>query len=235
MRKAVILCAGKGTRLGVLTREVPKVMLPIGGVPLLELHFRWLRRHGIEQVFINLHYLPDVITGFSGDGSRFGLEIAYSYEPTLRGTAGALDGFRQQLDETFLVHYGDIYSELDLGPMLRFHREKGASATLAVHPTRRPHDSDVVVMDKDCRVSAVYRKPGTDRYGLMGNAACYILEPAALAYIPGGGQEADFIQDHFPPMIAGGKALYAYEFSDFVQDMGPLDSYQNVQQRLQKT
>ena len=233
VRKAVILCAGAGTRLRPLTQRCPKVMLPLDGKPLLEHHLNWLKRHDIKEIYINLHHLPDVVTGYFGDGSQFEVQIIYSFEEKLRGTAGALNGFHACLDETFLVHYGDVYSELDVTKMLRFHRRMNATATLVVHTTDRPHDSDVVVLDKHSRVISVHHKPGSSRYGNLGNAACYILESRILSYIPDEEDEFDFIQDVFPQMISAGEALYGYYTNEFLQDMGTTDRYQKLKRRLE--
>ena len=90
VRKAVILCAGYGTRLRPLTERCPKVMLSVGGRPLLEQHLQWLKAHGVSEFYINLHHLPDVITNHLGDGTRWGVRVVYSFEETLLGTAGAL-------------------------------------------------------------------------------------------------------------------------------------------------
>lgn len=161
------------------------------------------------------------------------MQITYSFEEKLRGTAGALNGFRSHLDETFLVHYGDVYSELDITKLLRFHRKMKATATLVVHPTDRPNDSDIAVLDQRARVISVHHKPGTIRYGNLGNAACYMLEPRALLYIPGQEKDVDFIQHVFPPMIAAGEAVYGYYTDEFLQDMGTLDRYEKLKGRLE--
>lgn len=234
LRKAVILCAGAGTRLRPLTERCPKVMLPLNGKPLLEHHLWWLKRHGIEKVYINLHYLPRVVTNYFGDGKQFGVQITYSFEENLRGTAGALNGFRTHLNETFLVHYGDVYSELNITEMLYFHRRTKAAATLVVHPTDHPHDSDIVVLDKHARIISIRRKPRSNRYGNLGNAACYILEPRTLNYIPNEEGEFDFVRDVFPRMISAGEALYGYLTEEFLYDMGTLDRYEKLKRRLER-
>ena len=144
IKKAVILAAGLGTRLGHLTKEIPKVMVPIAGRPMLEHHVEWLRGYGVEEFFFNLHYLPDAITEYFGDGSQWGVTIHYSLEEELLGTAGSLHGFSDSLDSTFLVQYGDVFSRLNLASFAQFHREHAASASLVVHPSSHPHDSDIV-------------------------------------------------------------------------------------------
>jgi len=208
-------------------------MLPFNGKPLLEHHLDWLKRHSIREIYINLHHLPRVITSYFGDGSRFGVQITYSFEEKLRGTAGALNGFRAHLDETFLVHYGDVYSELDITEMLHFHRRMNATATLVVHLTDHPHDSDIVVLDEQARVISLHHKPGSTQYGNLGNAACYILEPRVLSYIPDEEGQFDFIQDVFPQMISAGEDLYGYHTDEFLQDMGTFDRYKRLKKRLE--
>lgn len=232
MRKAVILCAGEGTRLRPLTERCPKVMLPIAGKPVLEHHLALFKRHGVVEIYINLHHLPEQIVSYFQDGRRFGVRITYSYEEELRGTAGALRGFRDRLNETFAVHYGDVMSELDITKMLAFHKGKGSVATLVVHPTNRPHDSDIVVLDASGRVTAVYHKPGSAKYGNLGNAAFYILEPKVLEYLPQEGT-SDFIQDIFPQMIKDGEPLYGYLTDDYLEDMGTLERYEKIKRRYE--
>ena len=229
---AVVLSAGLGTRLKDKTVSCPKVMLPFAGKPLLGHHLEWLRNYGVRRVFLNLHYMPESIREYCGDGSRFGVEITYSYEPRLRGTAGALKAFRDELDRTVLVHYGDVYSEVDLKKFYDFHRSKRADATLVVHPTNRPHDSDVVVIDEEARVLSVHHKPGTNEFGNIGNAASKMFEPGMLAYIPEGDEPSDFIQDVIPPAIADGHRVYAYDTAEFLMDMGTPDRHEKLQSHL---
>jgi mannose-1-phosphate guanylyltransferase/phosphomannomutase len=178
--------------------------------------------------------LPDAIKAFFGDGKAFGVNIFYSLEERLRNTAGALNGFRNSLDDTFIVHYGDVYCELDLSKMYEFHKQKNSAATLVVQPTDRPHDSDVVVLDKNSRVVSVHHKPGNLRFGNLGNAACYILEPEVLDHIPDEEGEFDFIQDVFPKMLGSGKALHGYVTDEFMEDIGTLERYKRLKERLEK-
>ncbi len=125
--KALILAAGEGTRLRPLTLERPKPMLPIGGKPLLEHLVLWLRSHGITDILINLHHKPASITDYFGDGHRFGVSITYSHEKRLLGTAGAARKLHSLLDDTFVVVYGDVFTNLNLTRVIRFHHRAGGS------------------------------------------------------------------------------------------------------------
>ena len=229
---AVILCAGQGVRLRPMTETVPKVMLPVGDVPLLQHHVEHFSAQGIENFYFNLHHLPEVIQEHFGQGDRYGVRIVYSTETELRGTAGALDAFRDHLTTSFLVHYGDVYTRLTVSRMVQFHEQTGAVATLAVHPTQRFHDSDVVQVDANHRVTGLHVRPGNDRYGNLGNAACYILEPRVLAHVPSSG-ESDFVRDIFPRMLQAGEDIYAYHTDEPLHDMGTPERYEDLRQRLE--
>lgn len=232
--KAVILCAGEGTRLRPLTNKLPKVMLPIAGKPILEHHIEYYKRYNITDIYINLHHLPEKIMKYFKEGGDFGVNIDYSYEERLLGTAGALNGFREQLEPggTFVVHYGDVISEVNLERMLAYHREKGSVATLAVHPTDHPQDSDIVVMDGEGRITGLHHKPGTPEHGNLGNAAFYLLEPKVLEYLPKEGKH-DFVRDIFPRMLEGGEPSYGHLTDEFLKDMGTPERYREVKRRLE--
>src|SRR5262249_2934264 len=159
-------------------------MLPVGGKPLLEHQLLRLASTGVSDVYVNLHAHAALLQEYLGDGSQFGVNIHIALEHSLRGTAGALLGFEKALDATFLVQYGDVYSEIDVERMQAFHESKRAAATLAVHPSSHPEDSDIVLSDAAGRVSSQLRKPGSTEFSAMGNAGCYILEPIALDFIP---------------------------------------------------
>ena len=117
IKQAVILCAGLGTRLRPYTDTMPKPMIPILGKPMLEWHIMQFKKYGVQEFFINLHYLPDVITDYFGDGSRWGVKIHYHFEPEILGTAGGVKSFEKMLDDSFFLIYGDTFSLVDYGRM----------------------------------------------------------------------------------------------------------------------
>lgn len=232
MTKAVLLCAGIGSRLGPLTRNCPKVMIPLNGKPLLQYHLEWLKTYGITELFVNLHYLPNVITDFLGEGEKFGVRIRYFREEILLGTAGALNAMRDALTETFLVHYGDVYSEVNIDALYAVHRDKNAAATMVVQPTDRPQDSDIVELDSYNRVTALHKNPGNFRYGNYGSAALYVLEPSILKHIQAGDQEQDFVRDVFPKAISSGQSVVGYVAEGYMQDIGTMQRYEALLKKL---
>jgi NDP-sugar pyrophosphorylase family protein len=210
-----------GTRLQSLGLNVPKVMVPIGGRPLLEHHFELFRRHGVTEFLVNLHYLPETITNHFGDGSRFGVQITYSHEPVLLGTAGAVKKMEALLcDGPFMVFYGDNLVAADLTALVAFHRERGGVGTVALWESPEPWTGGVVDTDASGRVGRFVEKPDRKEISTnLINAGIYVLEPAVLDVIPAG-EFCDFGKNVFPELLARGAALYAMKPKAYIQDIG---------------
>ncbi len=223
--KALILAAGEGRRLGNLTRDRPKPMLPVAGRPLLEHQIELLRRHGIKEIAINLHYKPEAIVNHFGDGSRFGAAITYSYEDRLLGSAGAAKKLAWFFPETFLVLYGDLLTDLDLRELQWRHALSGALATLALYQPDDPTRCGTVESDREGRVRSFIEKPRhADIRSRLANAGVYVLEPEVLALVSPK-TPCDFGYDVFPAMLAGGLPLFAFEVPGYVLDIGSPNRY----------
>jgi mannose-1-phosphate guanylyltransferase len=227
IRQAVVLAAGFGSPL---TDRVPKAMVPIGGRPLLEHHVLRLRAQGIEEIFVNLHYLPDVIREHFGDGARWGVRIGYELEPEIRGTAGGVKGFEARLDEAFFVIYGDVFSQLDYARMARsFFEKEGAAGMELVGPTSHPEDSDLAEVDDDMRFLRIHRKPHLflpAKYQAM--RGIFILTRRLLAQIP----ERTYHEiDHqlLPRILEKGERFYGHLSEDFTRDLGTWERYREVE------
>ena len=216
--KAMVLAAGKGTRIGHLHPATPKVLLPVGGIPLICHTFAWLKKHGISQVAINLHHLAGKVMDSVGDGARFGMKVSYSHEETLLGTAGGVKKMAPFFDDTFVVVYGDILTDLDLTAMIKFHRERKSVATLVLFEAPNPREVGIVEIDKAGRVLTFVEKPQSPVVSpqslipnpqsptpspQLANGAVYILEKAVLGYIPDD-SFCDFGHDIFPRLLAAG-------------------------------
>ncbi len=228
--KAFILAAGLGTRLRSLGLDVPKVMVPIGGKPLLQHHLEMLRDQGIREFIVNLHHLPEKITDYFGDGSRFGVSLAYSHEPQLLGTAGAVKKMEDDLrGGTFLVMYGDNLVRLRFAPLLEFHRARKAWATVALFESAEPWTGGVVETEPNGRVRRFVEKP--DRKEISTNlisAGILVLEPAVLDAIPAG-QFCDFGKDVLPKLVAAGQPVYAMKPRAYIADVGTPERLQKAQ------
>jgi mannose-1-phosphate guanylyltransferase len=237
--KALILAAGKGTRLKHLTENCPKPMLPIGGIPLLEHHLRWLHRQGITELAINLHHAPELITSYFRNGRHLGVSITYSYEETLLGTAGAAKKLHDYLDQPFVVIYGDVFTDLDLARLIDFHHSQqanrgalqGVAITLALYQVPNPTECGLVELDHAGRVNRFVEKPPADQvFTRLANAGIMICEPTILDAIPAE-TSYDFGLDLFPKLLASGASLFGQEIaaSETVIDIGTPDGYRRAQ------
>jgi mannose-1-phosphate guanylyltransferase len=219
--KAFILAAGLGTRLRSLGLDLPKVMVPIGGQPLLQHHFEMLAAQGVSEFIVNLHYLPEKITGYFGDGSQFGVKITYSPETEILGTAGGVKKMEAALrDGAFLVIYGDNLMRFELAPLVEFHRTRQALATVALFESPEPWTGGVVKTDAKGRVLRFVEKPDPKEVSTnLINAGIYVLEPAVLDAIPAG-QFCDFGKNVFPALLAAKQPVFAMKPKAYIHDVG---------------
>lgn len=209
----MILAAGLGARLRPVTQSLPKCMVEIAGKPLLEHTITWMRRYEVEELIINLYHAPEAVMDYFGHGRRWGVNISYSVEPWLLGTAGGVRRVKWFFNESFLVWYGDNLSTCDLARLYAFHRSRNAVASLALSYRDDPTSSGIVSMDGDDRIIRFLEKPRPDQvFSHWVSAGIFVIEPAVLEFIPEGGAP-DFGQDVFPALIASGQPLYGYRMS----------------------
>lgn len=230
--RAMILAAGEGARLRPLTETVPKPLLPIAGRPILVWNLLLLKRHGITEVIINLHYKGEQIVEALGDGSRYGMRIAYSHEPIMLGTGGGIKQAAPYLkDGPFLVLNGDTLSECDLTELLDAHREGEALATLAVREDVDATRWGAVTMDARSRILQIKGEPsisnGSQRsQGTFMFAGIHVLETEILDAIPPG---PGSIIDVYVNLIRTGHALRGYRMSGYWSDIGTPARYAQAQ------
>ena len=224
--KAMLLAAGLGTRLRPLTYELPKPMVPVLGRPVMEHIARLLGRHGFDDVIANLHYFPDLIREYFGDGSRQGIRLVYSFEEELMGTAGGVRNAREHFGgETFLVISGDALTDIDLTAFLETHKEKGGIATLALKRVDDPSQLGVVIVNDEGRIQGFQEKPAPgEELSNVGNCGIYMFEPEIFDYFP----ETEFVdwaQDVFPALLDQDVPFHGHEIAEYWNDVGSLEEY----------
>ena len=224
--KAMIMAAGLGTRLHPLTGRTAKPMVPILNRPVMEHMLRLLLRHGATEVAANLHYHPDKIRTYFGDGSGFGLSLRYNFERDLLGTAGGVGTFRSFLgDGVFVVVSGDGLTDIDLTAFVAAHRACGAIATMAVKRVDDPSFYGVVVRDDDGRVTGFQEKPGPgEALSDLCNCGIYVFEPEIFDYVPPG-VFVDWAKDVFPALLEAGVPLCAWPLETYWNDVGNIEQY----------
>lgn len=228
---AVVLAGGRGTRLGA---AVPKPLVAVCGIPIVERQLRELADAGVKEVFLTTGYGADEIEAALGDGTRFGLRLHYVREDKPLGTAGGVAALTGKLPGPFYVIYGDVLFHMDLRRLAAFHASSGAMATLVVHPNDHPYDSDLVSTGPGGRVDGFFPKPRAQSGPDLNNcvsAALYVLDPAALAPLAPW-VAADFVRDLFPALLSAGQPLFAYNTTEYLKDMGTPDRLLRVEQDL---
>jgi NDP-mannose synthase len=226
--KAVVLAGGKGSRLVPYTRILPKPLMPIGDMPILEVILLQMKAAGIQEVILTVGHLSELLRAFFQDGSQWGINITYSYEEHPLGTAGPIalvDG----LSDTFLVTNGDVLTTLNLPDLIRFHKEQKAIATIASHCRRSKIDLGVIHMDGDSRITGYVEKPV---YEFLVSMGIYVFDPAVLAYISPG-EYLDF-PNLVHKLITAGERVVAYEFDGYWEDLGRPDDYERASDDFEK-
>lgn len=230
--KAMVLAAGEGTRLRPLTLVLPKPLVPVANEPLLARTLRLLAAQNVRDVAVNLFHRPQAILDTIGDGRALGLShLRYSFEETLLGTAGGVRRVGPAfLDETFLVLYGDNLYRFDIAPLVAFHREKKAVATIATFEAANPSACGLVIADENGRVTRFQEKPPpADVFTNTANAGVYVLEPAIFDFLPPGDAPLDWGKDVFPALLDRG-IVFSCPLNGYLQDTGTPETYRQANQ-----
>ncbi len=246
MTKGMILAAGQGTRVRPLTKDLPKPMVPILGKPVMEYLIEHMARHGVREIMVNVAYHHRKIEHYFGDGSRWGVEIGYSYEgildhgdilPRPRGSAGGMrhiQDFSGFFDETTLVLCGDALIDLDIGAAVREHKEKGAMASVVALdvPPDQVQSYGMVVPDDAGRVQFFQEKPRPEEAkSTLASTGIYLFEPSVVDLIPPG-QNFDIGSQLFPMLVEQQLPFFVQNrFFNWI-DIGRVSDYWSVLQRV---
>jgi NDP-sugar pyrophosphorylase family protein len=219
MDDVVVLAGGTGTRLRPYTTVLPKPLMPVGDMPVLEILLRRLAAAGLRRVNLAVGHLAELIEAYFGDGSRFGVQLVYWREDEPLGTAAPIAGMGLQGDRV-LVMNGDLLTTLDFKPFLDEHRSSGAAATIAVLAREVPIDFGVVHLDGNS-VASFEEKPVLGYNVSMG---VYVFEQRVIELIPKG-KHYDF-PELLQALLERGWAVHAYRSSDFWLDIGRPEDYE---------
>ncbi len=237
--KAMILAAGKGTRVRPITHTIPKPLIPILQKPVMEFLLELLRQHGFDQIMVNVSHLAEEIESYFRDGQRFGVEIGYSFEGRIvdgelvgeaLGSAGGLrliQDFNPFFDETFVVLCGDALIDLDLTAVVKWHKQKGALATVVTKsvPKEIVSSYGVVVTDENDRILTFQEKPSVEEaLSTKINTGIYIFEPEIIDYIPPH-QKYDIGSELFPHLVELDLPFYAIDMDFEWVDIGKVPDY----------
>lgn len=219
------MSGGMGTRLRPLTCQLPKPMVPIFNKPVMEYGIELLREHGVEDIAVTLHYLPNKIMEYFNDGEEFNTNIKYYIENEPLGTGGSVKNAQEFLDSTFIVISGDAFTNIDLTKAYEFHREKGSKATLVLKKEPVPLEYGVVITDEYGKIIKFLEKPNWGEvFSDTINTGIYILEPEVLDYY-NKGDNFDFSKDLFPRLLRDDIPMYGYIAGEYWCDVGDTSTY----------
>lgn len=227
--KAVILAGGKGTRLGNLTKEIPKPMIKIGDKPVLEHQIETLINNGINEIILIVGHLHEIILNYFGNGEKFNINIDYIIENEPLGTAGALYYLKNKVKDDFILLYGDVMFDINFERFIEYHKIKKSIATLYVHPNSHPYDSDLIILDRSNRVVEIEFKNNKRDYYYNNcvNAGVYIMNEEILNLVQKP-EKLDLEKDLVSKLVNEKKEVYAYKGTEYIKDMGTLDRLEEV-------
>lgn len=223
--KALLLAGGKGTRLRPLTDKLPKPMVPIMGKPLIERTILKLKESGVSEIVISTCYKSDYIENYLGNGKKYGLKIHYICEDFPLGTGGAIKNSGSFFNDTFIVMNSDIVNNISYSDLIKFHKEKGASATIAMTEVKDPSQYGVIEFNQNNYINAFKEKPKKgETNSTWINAGIYIFEPEILKEIP----EKEVVsieKDTYPLLLNKNYKIAAYKYTDYWIDIGTIKKY----------
>lgn len=239
--KVIIMAGGRGTRIAELFPDIPKPLIPVDGMPILEREIRSLVSQGFKDIILTVGYLADKIIAYFGDGSQLGVKIDYFVEETPLGNAGALFQLKEKIGvEPFFLLNADAAFDVDFNRMLDYHKMHGGLVTLFTHPNSHPYDSGLIIADNDGKVEKWLSKED-DRpkwYNNRVNAGLHIIDPKVLEIslknldidqetgFPKG--KVDLDRQILKPLCGTGK-MFCYDSPEYVKDMGTPDRFHQVE------
>lgn len=236
--KVVFMAGGRGSRISELFPDIPKPLIPIQEVPVLEREIISLKNQGFSDMILTISYMSEKIKNYFGDGSKWGVNIEYFIEETPLGNAGAL--FWLNFKEDFLLLNADAVFDVDFNRMVKYHKEKGGLVTLFTHPNSHPYDSGVIISDANGKVEKWLTKEDErpQYYENRVNAGIHIISPKAIEMsninkedigknINGKILKVDLDRDILKPLCSSGK-VFCYNSPEYVKDMGTPERYNTV-------
>ena len=235
------MAGGKGTRIQSVASDIPKPMIPIRGIPVLEREIASLRKQGFTEIILTVSYLSSIIMNYFGDGSRLGVNITYYEEKSPLGNAGALFKLRDKLTNPFLLLNADAIFDVDFQRFVLFHKSHGGLVSLFTHPNNHPYDSGLIVSEKNNEVKKWLTKEEKrpKYYKNRVNAGLHVIDPKALDLVDGSRVgtvdkdgntvKIDLDRDILKPLAGTGK-MFCYDSPEYVKDMGTPDRFRQVEE-----
>jgi mannose-1-phosphate guanylyltransferase/phosphomannomutase len=228
--RAVVMAGGEGTRLRPMTANQPKPLLPVVNRPIMEHVLRLLKRHGFDETVVTVQFLASLIRTYFGDGDELGMHLSYATEQTPLGTAGSVKNAEAALkDDAFLVISGDALTDIDLGAVVRAHKDRGALVTVCLKRVPDPLEFGIVITDEEQRIERFLEKPTWGQvFSDTVNTGIYVMEPEVFDHVALG-EVVDWSGDVFPALVKSGAPVFGYVAEGYWEDVGTHESYLRAQ------
>lgn len=229
--QAFILCAGKGTRMAPATDDTPKCLLDVGGRPAISRIITWTAEHGIKSLILNLYYQFEKVMDFFASNTSFQQNIQCSIEDKLLGTAGGIRNCYTDLDDRFVIIYGDIITNMNLSDMIKTSGD--ADVVVLSMKTETPSACGIIVSDNDNKILELHEKPNDPNLGNTANAGIMICKKEVFGYVPYG-KPFDICKDLFPILLKEGAKLYhrPLKEGEWLFDMGTWENYRKCVEKV---
>lgn len=226
--KVVIMAGGRGTRISELFPDIPKPMIPVCGIPVLEREISSLKEQGFTDIILTVGYKAESIMQHFGDGRKYGVQIEYFVEKEPLGNAGALFRIKDKLTEDFLLLNADAMFNVDFNRFVKFHKAHNGLVSLFTHPNNHPYDSGLIVANKEKKVEQWLTKEDKrpKYYQNRVNAGLHVINPEALD-LKVTTDKVDLDRQVLKPLCSSGK-IYCYDSPEYVKDMGTPERYETV-------
>jgi len=223
----VLMAGGKGVRLRPLTYDTPKPMIKISGKPILEHTIELAKSQGIKDIIICSGYLSHVIEEYFGDGSKFGVNIKYSIEKEPLGTGGPLSLIKNSIDDDFIVLNADIMCNINIKKLIEFHKKNNADATIIIHDTDHPDDSDLIEAD-GIKLKKIWLKPHKEKPTTKKSVAgMYVLNPKVISLVPD--KKFSLERELLPILHEKQFKVCCYDTNEFLKDVGTFDRIKKIE------
>jgi D-glycero-D-manno-heptose 1,7-bisphosphate phosphatase len=231
--KTVIMAGGRGTRVSSIAADIPKPMIPFFNKPILEYQTECLKQYGLNDITIVTGHLGEVIHDYFGDGRTFGVNITYFTETEPLGTGGALFKMKEDLRGDFILVNGDIIFSIDFARLVEFHHRKKALATLVTHPNSHPHDSALIITDRDDRIIQWLNKEEPRLYYKNRvNSGVHVFSEKIFDLALPEKDKVDLDREILKPLVGEG-GFFAYNTPEYIKDMGTPERYRQVKLDLE--
>ncbi|MHB8481427.1 MAG: nucleotidyltransferase family protein [Nitrospiria bacterium] len=233
--KAMVLAAGLGTRLASLTKTTPKPLILLNGQPLISYTLRYLKYHGITEIFVNLHHLGEKIKAFLENGGAFGVRVHYSEEPVILGTGGGIKKLEKEFGTSpFLVINSDILTDFNLNSLFAFHQEKKGIASLVLREDPQADRYGAIEIDSTGMIRRILGKGETSSQSLkkLMFTGIHLVDPKVLSDIPQGVFHS--VTDTYIDLVLQQKPFFGLEMKGFWADLGTMDEYVRIGKTLEE-